>query len=71
MPTNEERAHRALQALRAYEKTVGEGSPGDYLTDLLTDLRHFCASEGLDFGASLAMSETHFNEEGGNKSNAD
>ncbi len=33
------------------------------LTDLLTDLRHACAEDGLDFDAAVRTSQMHFEEE--------
>ena len=33
------------------------------LIDLLTDLRHFCASNALDFNIAVKMSQIHFEEE--------
>jgi hypothetical protein len=30
------------------------------ITDVLADLRHYCAREGINFKACLRMSETHY-----------
>lgn len=34
------------------------------LADLLTNLRHACKDDGLDFEAAVASSSIHFNMEG-------
>lgn len=36
---------------------------GDVVTDILTNLRHYCQCFGLSFQAHLAMSKTHYNAE--------
>jgi len=35
----------------------------DVLTDLLTDLRHYCEQHGLDFDYSVESSEMHWTAE--------
>ena len=64
MPTNGERAERAACALDDY---AGEELPDTdsetLLVDLLTDLRHFCRSNGVSFAEALKTSKTHFEEE--------
>ncbi len=60
MPTNQECVDSAKDALRGYK-------PGleweDAVTDLLTDLRHFCAANNLDFDDRVRVSLGHFEEE--------
>lgn len=66
-PTNEDRAERARVILKKYAKAqrLENDDVQSALSDLLTDLRHFCAEEfrGLDFDAALTLSEVAFNEE--------
>ncbi len=67
---NEHRRERAENALEAYSKELaGVNGIGptitdpDTLTDLLTDLRHFCAHHRIDFGRSVNLSELNFESE--------
>ena len=62
----------ALKALMAYASHQGRrgapmrGDPDDMqcmITDLLTDLRHYCAANGVDFDKHLRRSAEHFNAE--------
>ena len=39
----------------------GENSTEESINDLLTDLRHFCQVEEIDFDKAAEMSEIHFN----------
>jgi hypothetical protein len=55
---NESRAIRAEKALSAYENNAECN-----VTDLITDLRHFCDREEIDFDAAVEMSEIHHEEE--------
>ena len=56
-------------ALAAYMQAKGlDGDPcpqslSETMTDLLTDLRHFAATEEIDFDAAVRMSEYHYDEE--------
>lgn len=34
--------------------------PEDFITDLLTDIRHYCDSEGLDFAACDRCAHQHY-----------
>ena len=59
---NDRRALRAQGALDAYQG--GENEPYEYLVkDLLTDLRHFCASRGLDFAALDQQASRRYRDE--------
>ena len=65
--TNSDRAGFAASALREYRRQVGHNRSGeDFSTsvqDLLTDLRHFCDQEGIDFDPILRNSAGHHAEE--------
>lgn len=61
-----ERAFRGEVAQRRYRELPGSGDePQADLNDLLTDLRHFAAREGLDFGKALELSRMHYEAEAG------
>jgi hypothetical protein len=61
---NETRSAGALAALQYYiENYCEEDGLQDGLVDLLTNLRHMCAQEGLDFAQGIAISGTHHEEE--------
>jgi len=58
-------AGRGQKILGRYQKMIN-GEEADYesaLADVLTDLRHFCDMEGLDFAAALDSSENHYGDE--------
>jgi len=67
---NTDRAHTAEAALIAYasrsesrkleELADSRQSNGEWLVDLLTDLRHWARAEGLDFDNAVQLSEGHF-----------
>jgi hypothetical protein len=40
-------------------------APEEALTDLLANLMHYCHREGIEFMATVAMAETHFEAESG------
>lgn len=65
--TNEDRAERAMSALNQYVNVEGDDPNANdwqtWLQDMLTDLRHLCARDGLDFDAAVASSEFHFDAE--------
>jgi len=69
MTTNQQRTDAASMALAAYMQAKGlDGDPcpqslSETMTDLLTDLRHFAATEEIDFDAAVRMSEYHYDEE--------
>lgn len=68
MPSNlelERNKGRAEAGLRALE-TNGDyqgNEDSDNVTDLLTNLMHYCQQEDIDFKARLWMAEIHFQEE--------
>ena len=46
------------------DTTLSDGEPKqDCLTDLLADLRHWCATNKVSFGLALELSRQHFNAE--------
>jgi hypothetical protein len=55
---NKERSARAEKALSFYEDAAEEN-----VTDLLTDLRHYCEQEGIHFTTVVVMSDIHHEEE--------
>lgn len=62
MPNNQERAERGEELTLGYEDTSYD-SRQDVLCDILTDLRHYAAREGLEFKSAHDMSEIHFESE--------
>jgi hypothetical protein len=67
-PSNEDRAERARNALEEYhednEDAFGElESEAGVLVDLLTDLMHYCAENGISFKRKLATARIHFEAE--------
>lgn len=46
-------------ALRLYGKTVDDAN----ITDLLTDLRHWCEANGVSFHDAVEMSSKHYEAE--------
>jgi hypothetical protein len=65
--TNEDRAESAKAALVAFAEAARMAEAGEddatLLRDLLTNLRHFCAAEKIDFQRAVAMSQFHFEAE--------
>ena len=65
--SNENRAHYAHAALahhaRAIKSDGPDTEPEAALHDLLTNLRHYCDANGLDFEAAAEMSNHHYNAE--------
>ena len=61
--TNQSRIDAAQRAIDAH---VGynEQSAEECIIDLLTDLRHLCEAEDVDFTRAIRMSKVHFEEEG-------
>ena len=37
--------------------------PSDFITDLLTDIRHYCDARGVDFAASDRAAYSHYSNE--------
>lgn len=62
-PTKQERAARINDVRDAYDVARGFEDE-DFLTDLLTDLMHYCEIQGMDFGRALVAAEVSFEEEG-------
>ena len=54
---NIERADRASMAMIQY------GGDESDVTDLITDLLHYCRIEGADFDDHLRIARNHFNDE--------
>lgn len=70
--TNRARAERAFTALLSYAATTDtrpwprcelKHDPKAVITDLLTDLRHYCDHRGFRFEALIARSRVHRNAE--------
>lgn len=65
--SNETRAHWAASALDGYRSAKGEQTaeftPEESVIDMLTDLRHYCKQQGLDFEHLSNMSFSHYCEE--------
>ena len=70
---NIRRADEAAAALRAFGARFYNVKPGDIvddelaslLVDLLADLRHYAARNGIDYAEVDAMAAMHFDEESG------
>lgn len=66
---NLDRAEAASMAVTTYMQAKGldrvpcPQSAHETMTDLLTDLRHFSATSGVDFSAAVRISEYHYDEE--------
>jgi hypothetical protein len=59
---NDDRAQWAKEALGSFSK--GAGSEEDTaVSDLLTDLRHYCDRHGLDWEEQLFRANNHYAEE--------
>lgn len=54
------KAERASAALAAVMGLYDDDGTATLITDLLADLRHYCAMADEDFAACLSMSETHY-----------
>ncbi len=69
---NHLRAARAERLVRHYSRTPGFSGKADWeadITDLLADLRHFCARGRLDFDEMVQRSRHHYNAERKEESN--
>lgn len=62
---NEERASRSALTVQYYCSISGnDGEPEqEIVTDLLTDLRHFCTGPGVDFDQASRMAQMHYEAE--------
>ena len=58
--TNSDRVATAEIALTAACRDRGDAHEPTAVTDLLTDLRHYCDSNDIDFAACLHASESHW-----------
>ena len=66
--TNEDRADRGEVILEAHAAQFGpreyDGDNGQsQLGDILADLMHYAADQGLDFDAALSMGTDHYGDE--------
>lgn len=59
---NKRRTKRIGRIITNYRKREGSTAP-EALTDILTDLRHYCDSKGLDFGALDQKAHEHYSGE--------
>ena len=59
---------RAQAAIGAYSDLVPPSTLPDTITDLLTDLRHWCDAQNVDFARSLERSQLHHQAEAGGAS---
>lgn len=58
--TNEDRSFRAGNALELYDVGI-EGESA--LVDILTDLRHYCEEEKIDFARCNSIAQWNYNAE--------
>jgi hypothetical protein len=66
MSTNERRVERAARALARYlpvTRVPDNEEVGEALTDILTNLRHLAAAQGLDIETRWRVSGRHFKVE--------
>jgi hypothetical protein len=66
--TNDDRAARAADVAEYYSSKPGMDPVADVglnttLQDLLADMMHLAANEGVDWDSVQTMAEVHFNEE--------
>lgn len=59
MRLNVRRARRAAAALAAYRRRTG-ADPEDAVSDLLTDLMHWCEQSGQAFPEELDRARSHY-----------
>lgn len=62
-PTNGARRITGRLFVDMAETTYGNGSLTDSLTDMLTDIRHYCVKAKIDFDKCVLMSEIHHSDE--------
>lgn len=64
---NKDRAERAEKSLKAYAPEVGLSpdldEPDTMVTDLITDLMHYCDWKEISFNMVLFRAEDHYREE--------
>ena len=64
MPTNVERADRIYRLMLVYKQYKGDNE--DYttdVTDLLTDLMHYCDEMGIDFDRRMGFARAYYEAE--------
>lgn len=59
---NQKRIKRMRKAVEMYRDAVGDDFAlmGTVVTDMLTDLQHYCARYGIDFDEKLETSRQHY-----------
>jgi len=62
-PTNQDRVNDARLLIDLHQKINGDDQLDCVVTDVITNLRHYCKAEGLDFDKCVELSEVHFNAE--------
>ena len=62
------RVERAALSLNAHT-TAGTEPPETVITDMLSDLQHYCEFHGLDFDALQSMARIHYHEESSQERN--
>ena len=69
LSTNAHRIATARHALSSASWARGENPAicDEAVTDLLTDLRHFCMARRIDFDACNLIAQAHFEAESGAK----
>lgn len=60
MSVNRARSAQAQSALRHFENTAITGPPQETVTDLITNIGHYCEEAGFDFLAVLQTSVGHW-----------
>jgi len=67
MMTNRERAYRAQCTVQIYTeqllKLPFDAASEENVIDVLSDLRHFCDLQGINFAHVLSLSKTHYEQE--------
>lgn len=63
-PTNRDRAFRIAQIEPEYFSGICDIKE-DFVTDLLTDIRHYCDANGINFAHRDTMAYQHYIEENG------
>jgi hypothetical protein len=65
-PMRAERGGNALMAVNLaelYDEAYCVVGAESFISDLLADLMHFCAFEGIDFAQRISMAEMHYEAE--------
>ena len=61
MSKNEKRVNRMCETLEFYTHTKGEAYVDETdVSDILTDLMHWCAFEGIDIDDHINMARIHY-----------